>query len=1430
VRRADIERQAIALQSSTDTPEDVLNAVLPGVCSEPRLVRTRALEVAVEAAIDTSDQADRVGAKLRDTLESGPPLTTREIELLLPLARECPRALADCLQPLFDVINGSDEYNNEESLVGGGGPDRRKVAAVTVLVVAVEKAPGLFQGAVPMLLELAEPNSAVGRRCLWALARLADVEPATVRPAIADAVWTIEDESADDRTQALDRLSTLGRICPAALPDKAVTAVESVAAQARPTTRAYAFYTLAAIGGRPSEALRHHTIDFDDTDDLFLGSRPELLDELIGEEPIPPGRDGSNVLASHRTVVLEALQAEDPKVANAAQDAAIVLGRESPSWLRSNPDKIWLLVTDDSSNNRESAASLLQRSILGAPATFLHQAFTWLQRLVGDSEDRVCHRSIAALGTLLSELLNRDDLSAGSGPNVISVWGTLLGRYLTGSREVREVIADTLEDIDFAALPSRAIEAGTDGLLTRIERIGDSEARINSDDGLDVVRESHEDWSIDQSAFSDLIRFSAWLLEQTDSPNQRLSKAIAASIEPGDSSYEDMFDTLASAESSLRHSRVSIDEALETAYWSPEEFDSEDLRVEVLDAAQALDIVDPEVLAPMVEDATSDILNEETPYWTEAAGVQTLEEILLEHPSVAEHVREDLVETVRTANDKQRGVGARLVATAFLAAPPRDRSITEELASLLEKLVSEPIVETWLAAAIVVLESDGTTRARAVERLRSLRVRGDLDTFGNALGVVCASTGSLPAALADPLLASEPEILFEALEKLTVAPLIHQPALDRLFRRGVVKSDPAARVEIVSVLESLPVESRSRLVSTIRQERVLWFLTGENLHSALRLLSSDGASDGHETIEPEVADEYQSALAAYKIHPDSEVRELAADLLEDTNQAVSPSKPRFKSAYRSQPVLGRVENDETPLVDRPNETESAGSADYTDQLIQAVRHGSPDTTLAGLEAIQCRLDRGAIDWQRAEKTVMDHLTDRWRVIRRAAARVVLRATWAGFADPDLTFLADRLSSDEAASGVLCQILVAVDPNPDEWPAPERIAPLFIDLLLSGKSHSERLAAGQGLKALAGSAPDSIREAVVDGITRLADGEGDTLTAYHLLAAFDRLVDEHGYLADEIAGYLATVLTSHSMAGVPAHDDGRTLGPVTTEAARPTNRLMVYRRVVEIAAHGGLRAYRGVLDPPDPLAIDDVLTAGNVMSFLRNSSDEAVQDIGPKLLESLPQEAFMDLLEAWLETDPTHSPALATRRVDVIPLLARASDGETAGELSDRPRFVDVVADELSATDSEVRVAAVTALSQLTTGGYCPPDELVAHLLGRTADPSGWVRRSTAEALADHASAGKLTGDWLYSWACQELDSPRSLRARTGAMLLGALGAKVPSLRRQCLEAATTVFPTGRTELDARLENTITRLLDRSPVLENSLDAGILNRLNRPVDE
>lgn len=1426
MRRAAIERLAITLRSSSAPPEAVLDAVLPGVCSEPRLIRTRALEVAVEAALEVPDQANSVGARLRDALESGPPLTTREIELLLPLAREQPRALADCLQPLLDVLAEADEYEDSSSLIGDDSIDRRQVAATTVLIAAVEKAPGLFQGAVPMFLELAGTGSVVERRCLWALARCWEIEPATVRPTIAGAVWTIEDESGEEQRQALNRLATIGRIRPDALPAGAVSAVASVAAEGEPQSRAHAFCTLATIGGRPSEAFRRHALDFDDIDDLFLGHRPALTERLVGEEPTAPGKAAPGIIAPHRGVIIDALQAEDPAVARAAQDAAIVLGRESPAWHRSHLDEIQVLVTADSPLDREAAPSLIQRSIPGASGTFLSRAFTWLRQLVGDSEELVCQRAIAALGTLLSELLSRAGSTDPKSFGAIGVWGTLIGRYLTGSDGVRDAIADTLETIDPDSLPPGAMAFATDGLLNRADRIGADKALIDVVDGLDVVREADEEWVVDRDAFIDLVGFAARLLDQSGRTDERLAKAIVACLETANSDEEELFDVIAVAEPSLRQASVSVNETFETAYWSPGTFGVDDLRQESLDAVPSLGTIDPSVFAAIVEDATDDIVDEETPYWTEAAASQALEEILLAHPQVAECVREGLLETVRTGDDEQSGILARLTATAFLAAPPRDTSEVEAIATMLESVNDDPAVETWLAATLLVLSPGESTQA--IERLRSLRVRGDLDTFGAALETVCAATGSLPSPIATPLLTRRPRALFDAIERLSVAHGMQQSSLEKMLQRVVVTPDPAARVAIESVLAQTKVANPSSLDSVIGQERVLWFLTGDTLRLAVRWLNSELSDDGCLTGGSERGTGYRSVVSALTVHPDREVRDLADALGETNSRSSARADVELRSAYRLQLPDTGVETDEASVLDGPETPDQGGSTQRQDKLARAVRHGDPETTLAGLEAIQRTIDRGTVDWARIEPTVMDHLTDRWRIVRRTAARVLLRATWAGMATPDPSFLGDRLVTDEATRGVLTQVLVTTDPN--KWPAPMRIAPVLLDHLTSKAPYSERHAAGKALTTLALSSPDILRETIADGMGRLADGEGDALAAYHLLTAFDRLVDEHGTLADDFSGYLSTVLTSDSFAGIPSGDDGRTVSPVTAEATPPVDRVRVYEIAASLAAHGGLRAYRGVLDPPDPLETVDVLSVEGVESFLRNSSDDAVQDIGPGLLESLSQEELTEVVDDWLDAEHDQSPALAARRIAVIPLLARAADSAVVGPASERPRYVDTVVEALSTDVSEIRVAAVEALAQLTGLGYCPPDELTAHLLGRTGDPSGWVRRSTVEALAEHGSTGELTDDWLYRWAKRELVEPRGLRARTAAMLLGALGTKEPSLRRQCLEAAADALSSGRQQLDDRLASTIRRLLEHSSVLENTLDDAVLDRLDKIDDE
>jgi len=415
---------------------------------------------------------------------------------------------------------------------------------------------------------------------------------------------------------------------------------------------------------------------------------------------------------------------------------------------------------------------------------------------------------------------------------------------------------------------------------------------------------------------------------------------------------------------------------------------------------------------------------------------------------------------------------------------------------------------------------------------------------------------SRASPVTEPLVTREPVALFDALERLNVTPRVQQPALDRILQRVTVASDPAARAGLASVLAQTQVADRSSLASVLGQEHVLWFLTGDNLRVALQCLTADVPDDRHFEVGYEKTAGYQPMRSALTVHPDHEVRDLANALRETDSRSPAPADLEQRSTYRLHPPDTDVESDEASPFDRTKAPGQGDAIERQGKLAQAVRHGDPETTLAGLKAIQREIDRGTVDWESVGSTVMDHLTDRWQIVRQTAARVLLHATWAGIAKPAPSFLADRLVTDEATSGVLTRVLVAT--KPDEWPAPMRIAPVFLDRVVSTGPYSERHAAGQALTTLARSSPDILRETIANGVERLADGESDALAAYHLLAAFDRLVDDHGTLADNISGYLDTVLTSDSFAGIPSRDDGQTVSPVTPEVTPPVDRLSATR--------------------------------------------------------------------------------------------------------------------------------------------------------------------------------------------------------------------------------------------------------------------------------
>ncbi|MXR40738.1 hypothetical protein GRX01_05195 [Halobaculum sp. WSA2] len=1440
MRRAAIERQAFALHAGTSPPETVLENVLPGLQSEPRLVRTRALEVAVEAAVDVPDKAGTVSTVLRDAIDDGPPLTIREIELLLPIAQERPRALADCLQSLFDVLSGSDRYDDTSGLFDSDETNRRKLAASSVIAAAVDGSPGLLQGAVPTLVELSGLESASERRCLWVLARLAEETPSIVRPTIAKLVWTLEDGSRQDRIEALSRLATLGRVVPARVPDQAIATVARIAGKGAPEVRARALYTLAAVGGRPSRALRRHAFDDDGIDGGFIGDVPDLTDELVGDDPSPPGVPRGSGIAPHRSCLIDACTDQVPAVSRAAQDAVIALGRESPAWLRSHTEVIEILITSDSPLDREAAASLIQRSLAEAPGDYLDRSFERLRRLIGDTEASVTYRATAALGSLLSELLDRESLSSEEAPSVGVVSRTLFGRYLTADRTLRTVISDSFEPIEMSDLPSAALDSGVDGTLRRIERVDLDDIVASSHGRFDVERDASDtEWSVDEGSFIDLLEFSARLLRLTDRTDSRLATAIGGFLESEEWDHARLLSTVAAAERSLRESSVSISDLLETAYWSPGVYGEGDLREEVLETIQSVDTLDPEQVAPLVADITTDIVEEETPYWTGAVAVDAVEEVFLEHPPVAEHARDGLFEIARTAENEHAGAVTRLLATALLVAPPRDPDGVVRLRDELEAVSTDPTVETWLATALLVLAPEQRSRDRAADRLRSLRVRAMNTTLGTALGVVCTTTGSLPRVLSEPLLQSSPDAVIDALQRLDSAPCVDEEAVDELVRSLTVELDPNSRDELAALLGSLTRHTRSALRTRSEWDRLLWFCPEAEQRSVLRWLTESGA-DGSGRAGDGSGDRFRP----FQTHPNTEIRGIASAAPRvgvggeatagDSKSGFRTHSPRVASAgldpsTASLPNASRMQVPLSPQscarVSVNWDRTRAGQTDTTISklLAETVTHGDPDETIAGLEAIQWCVEHGAVDWDVVEGTVYDHLTDRWRVVRRTAARVLLRGTWAGVADPDPDFIADRIATDDAARGVFTQVLVASSPG--QWPAPRRTAAVLVEFLLSDAPHSERHAAGRTLEELVGAALDAVSRSILNGVEALDDGEGDSLAAYYLLKLFDRLVDDHDHLADDIAGYVEVILTTESTAAPAAHENGRTVGPIDPLAVRPVDRIRIYRTAVRVAANGGLRAYRGVLDPPDYLDTDDVLTVEGVTSFLRNASDDAVQEIGPRVLAALTAEQLEAFQAAWLRDETIRSTALAARRVTVIPLLAEAAESTAQPGDGHRPRYVDFVIEALTAEPAEVRVAAVESLSRLSALGQCPVDELVAHLLGRASDPSGWARRGTAEALAEHAQRGQLDGTWLHEWASHELTGQRDLRARTAAMLLGALGVSEPSLRRECLETATNVFPTGREQLDDRLVSAVDRLLEPSPTLADGLPSALAERLD-----
>jgi hypothetical protein len=1380
-----VERCATELRAGEREPGSVVDDVLPALTARPRLVRTRALEVATMAAERAPEKSRAVVESLRAGLDADTELTTHEIETLDRIAGHSPRAMADCVQPLVSAITGD-------------GASDRAAAAATVLATIAAGEPGLLQGAVRPLVDGIDADSQSGRDCAWALRRLDTAEPAVTRPAVADAVWTLQDGDDTAKRDALYRLAQLGRIVPERIPDPAMDEIAALTSAAEPAIRAAAVTTLAAIGGRPPEPVLELDAGFDDGN-LYTGIGSGETDKLLRDSLRLLGTAAFDRVTPYLDSLESAIVDPAPEVRAAALDAVRALGRERPAWLRSIVDDHRAMRSATERSVRRRFVSALQVSVRGACNPYREQAATDLLRALGDGDVTTVLRAVAGLRALLEARGDQEVpvLRAGA------VRDALLARLLTSDGNLLNELVDSVLHLD----QENVIEITSGEIAVVLDRfqarLADPETATEDVDGL--------------------AHFLAEVTGEIEMARELIERAPEAEFEiPDELDTAPVFRLLVENASDWAGD-AALWETLASAYIDPEAFDADEFRTDIVEAFLDAENPDRGAGADLLRTLVDELEADSSPYWKTADGIKTIEALLARHPHIAEECRAALYE-MAVDTEKRGVVGFRLLGTACLAAPPAEEHWRRRLEDQLDTPERETASHAWLAGAVLVCSADPQQRAYAKRRLLSAIAQGEAGPVADVVERICTTVGTPPPVVVAELAVTEPKRALEALTQSPPPGQTQQEIVTEVLRS--LPSHPPGSVRAVFeeyLGSTTAVDTVPPAVLTEYSHVLLRFGSDALRESVLCQLQEQADECGREGLTVDAAT--LAAAEALRRHPVSRIRKTAASLhdrLDDETRSAGMS--------RSTGVAGsRAANDTRPaaletrllepvavrrLRDELVTTATTPSAAVIDSLKRTARDGAPPAAAAALRTLRTLLRAGRVDWDRIDGVVVTQLTDPHRLVRQIAARGLLTAAHLGDLDGDRPFVVDRLSADTATSGILARLL-ALSP-PAEWHAPSVAANALIKALFESPTAAQRHACGVVFRRLVNSAPAQTRAAVDSGLDLLDDGKGHALSAYHLLLAFGDQIEYHGRLVGSHDELVSAMISNALQTGMPG-DWGPDTGFLHDEAtvSDPIELATVWRAALRVAAVGGLPVYKRALDPPDELTDTDLVTVDSVRSFLRNASEQPVDKFGEALLQALSQSQLDRLVSRWTSDAFAPSTELARREVSLLPTFAAVD--ERADQNSHR--YLDLALAAAERDDEGVRKVAIEALSDLTEQGLLSARAFTSRLIAHVDDPSGWVRRRVAEELAAHVSEGHLSGSWLLRWAEGELTDPVGLEAQTAAMAMGALGAEAARHRRDCLALVETAYETGQPILDSRLLEAASRLVEASPGLADRCDIG-----------
>lgn len=1380
-----VERCATELRAGERDPGSVVDDVLPALTARPRLVRTRALEVATTASERAPEKSRAVVESLRSGLDPDAELTTHEIETLDRIADHSPRAMADCVQPLVSAIT-------EE------GASDRAAAAATVLATIAAGEPGLLQGAVRPLVAGVDADTQSGRDCAWALRRLDTAEPAVTRPTVAAAVWTLQDGDDTAKRDALHRLAQLGRIVPERIPEPAMDEIAALASAAEPAVRAAAVTTLAAIGGRPPEPVLEPGAE-SDGGNLYTGISSGETDKLLRDSLRLLGTAAFDRVTPYLDSLESAIVDPAPEVRAAALDAVRTLGRERPGWLRSIVDAHRAMRSATERSVRRRFVSALQVSVRGASGPYREQAATDLLRALGDADVTTALRAVAGLRALLQATGDQE----ASVLDAEAVRDALLARLLTSDGDLVTELVDIVLHLD----QENVIEITSGEIAVVLDRfharLADPETAIENVGGI--------------------AQFLAGTIGEIDMARELIERAPEAEFEiPDGLDTAPVFRLLVENASDWGDDAV-LWETLASAYTDPEAFDADEFRIDIVEAFLDAENPDLGAAADLLRALVEELEADSSPYWKTADGINTIESLLTRHPRVAEECRAALYE-MAVDTEKRGVVEFRLLGTACLAAPPAGERWRRRLEDHLDTPELETASHAWLAGAVLVCSADPDQRAYAKRRLLSAIAQGESGPVSDVLERICDTVGAPPPGVAAELAVAEPKRTLETLTHSSPPSRTRQEIVTQVVRSLPSHPSGSVRAVVEEYLGSTTTADTVPSAALTEYSHVLLRFGSDALRESVLCQLREQADEGGRaglTVDAATL----SAVGALRRHPVRRIRETAATLHDRLDgEARSPRMPCQTGVVGTTPAPDAGSAVLEPrllepvtarrLGDELLTTATAPSAAVVDSLTTTARDGEPPAAVAALRTLGTLLRAGRVDWDRIEGVVVTQLTDPHRLVRQIAARGLLTAAHLGDLDGDRSVVVDRLSADTATSGILARLL-ALSP-PAEWHAPSVAANALIKALFESPTAVQRHACGVVFRRLVDSAPEQTRAAVDSGLDLLDDGKGHALSAYHLLLAFGDQIENHGRLVGSHDELVSAMISNALQTGMPGNW-GPDTGFLHDEATvtDPIELATVWRAALRVAAVGGLPVYKRALDPPDELTDTDLVTVDSVRSFLRNASEQPVDEFGEALLQALSQSQLDRLVSRWTSDAFAPSTELARREVSMLPTFAAVD--ECADQ--NAHRYLDLALAAAERDDEGLRKVAIEALSDLAAQGLLSARAFTSRLIAHVDDPSGWVRRRVAEELATHVSEGHLSGSWLLQWAEAELADPDGLGAQTATMAVGAFGAEAARHRRDCLALVETAYETGQPILDSRLLEAASRLVEASPGLADRCDIG-----------